>query len=216
MGVVDLKEPKAFEPHHVLGGQGPLEIRVVHVDQHGLVRLLLLGQDGIDIVLQDLGHRRTALWRNQFDQVDRIEMGLVGDLLGLDQEETSGLLEEATDFRQRLEPDFGLALLVRSRLDPFVCEPGDVLIEGGPPGVRDRHPAVTLRQDVVIRQRQEVIAVFFVPLHHQFGEIISVAPERVAVQIALPPARSGLFAGKRSLACDHEDQQERPENDSLR
>ncbi len=71
-------------------------------------------------------------------------------------------------------------------------EPPPPVVAPAPPPL----PPVALLHDVVIGQCQEMIAVGLVPVGDALGEIIPVAPERVRVQVALPPAdrfaRGGL------------------------
>jgi len=193
VGVVDLEESRPLNARHVLGGQGPLEVRMIDLDQHGLAGLLLLLEHRVDVVLQDLGHGRAALRGDQVQQVDGVQMGLVGDLLGLDHQEPPRLLEQAAKLGEGLEPDFGLPFLALAGLDPAIREPREVPLERGLLLVRHLHPSVADGEPVVVGQRQEVVAAILVPLCHHLGEIVAVAPEGVGVQIALPPSRLGLF-----------------------
>jgi hypothetical protein len=60
------------------------------------------------------------------------------------------------------------------------------------------HPAIAAAKDVVIRQREKVIAVAAIPIGNHLGKVIAVAPEGVGMDIALPPLGAGRFCG----GCD--------------
>ena len=56
--------------------------------------------------------------------------------------------------------------------------------------VRGVNPKRSIQDNVVIRERQELIALLLVPLDDHLRVIIAVAPKRMRVQIPLPPGRT--------------------------
>lgn len=57
--------------------------------------------------------------------------------------------------------------------------------------LRLRHPLLALQHPVVIGQGEKVVTVFLIPVGDGFWEIITVAPQRMGVEISLPPASLG-------------------------
>ena len=52
-------------------------------------------------------------------------------------------------------------------------------------------PAFAVGKNIVIGHGQEVVIVTLVPVGDHLGKVVAVAPQRVRVQVALPPARFG-------------------------
>ena len=57
---------------------------------------------------------------------------------------------------------------------------------------RGVNPLVTLQQDVVIGDCQEIVTVLLVPIDDHLREIVAVAPVGMGVQVALPVPRAVL------------------------
>ena len=105
---------------------------------------------------------------------------MVGDLLPLDQQETPRLLEQGPELVQGLEPHLEVTV-DHSCLQPGVPESLAVAIEAVFPSPLVRldhaHPFLPLAEDVVVRQRQELISVPVVPIDDHLGVVVAVAPE---------------------------------------
>ena len=198
--VVDLEEPLLRDHRQFLGGDRVAEVRMVEVDQDGTSQPPGLLLDGGQVVGHDLDDALAALGLDQLQDVagvhvDRLCLKPVGDLLALDQQEASGLLEQRTVLAQRLEPDLEVPLL-GTGLDPGVPEPlavaGEAVLLGPIVGLPQAHPPLPLAEDVVVGEGEELVAVAGVPVHDHLRVVIAVAPERVGVQVALEPPRLGV------------------------
>jgi hypothetical protein len=93
-----------------------------------------------------------------------------------------------------------------ARLYPIIAEPLDIFLQCFGTAFLDDQvvidPARALTQNVIIRQGEKVIAVSSIPVSDHFRKIIAVTPQRVSVNISLPPFefRSiGSLYGRRGL-----------------
>src|SRR5690606_33715977 len=117
-----------------------------------------------------------------------------GDLLAVDEEELAGLLEEWAELVEGLEADAGGGggLVVLIGLDPILAEAGEVagvVLDRRRPQSEVGPVILGIGEDVVIGEREEVVAIALVPVHDHFGVLGAVAPEGMRVEVALPPAQ---------------------------
>jgi hypothetical protein len=129
--------------------------------------------------------------------MDRVAFGTIGDLFGWDQDELAAAFEQITVFIEGFESDLvfvraGLA----SGFNPSFTKSLEVPLHALPVAtllnVFDIHPFGTLLQDVVVGDGQKVVAILTVPIGNDFGKIISIAPERVGMEISFPPSGLGI------------------------
>ena len=214
--VPDLEEALAHHGGEVLGGDSPFVVGMVHVNEGRSAGALTGFSDPVQRLLDDLRHGGAFQRRQGLMQVDGADVDLafvfggLGDLFGLDEQESSPLLHQRAEFIVRLEPDLLDAVgRVRPGLHPIRTVPAQVGTEGvpgantrppglplGPVGHRlQGNPALTPTQEIMIRQGQEVVSAFAVRLGDHFREVVAVRPERVRVQVAFPPAQ--WFRGRR-------------------
>jgi len=95
--------------------------------------------------------------------------------------------------------------VVITSLQPVGTETTAVLLEGLGEMVLLglRHPLLALQHPVVIGQGEKVVTVFLVPVGDGLGEIVAITPERMRVEVALPPAvLSGREFLKPTRTCD--------------
>ena len=216
VAIVDLEEFLTVHLHQLLGGYAPDEVRVVEMEEHRLAGFLALREYGIDGAPHDLdgvigGDRRDE--RNGIGQVHvhrTAHLGLGrglralptrGDLHAGNHEEPAGFLDQGAIFGERLEAhgffSVGLALF-----DPSGAEAGEVLFQHRPAAFLDDftfygrrrfqfQPARALGEYVVVGHCEEVIAGALVAVGDHLGIVVAVAPQRVRVEVALEPARSG-------------------------
>ena len=225
MAVVNLEEPVALHLHQVLGGERPAEVGVVDVRKHRLAAEPALRQHGVDIALHDFHDIRAVPRLDSVAKVGRVDVDLVllekvrrvganfvllelvSDLLAGNHQEPLAFLQIATELGQRVEPDLQDAVGGEASVEAVRAVTGEVFFEGCLAHlVGHRNPFDAFLEDVVVGQGQEMVAVGLVPFGDHFGEIVAVAPERVRVQVALPPARRLRARGGRP------EQKRRPAN----
>ena len=104
--VIDFEELLMVDLHELLGGDRPLEVRVIEVREHGHSGPHSLRMDGIKGVLERLDDLRAGrgieglVRQDQLLDIRRVHVDvLVRDLLARDQQEASGLFELTLDFR---------------------------------------------------------------------------------------------------------------------
>ena len=130
--------------------------------------------------------------------------GGLGDFFGLDEQEPLALLHQRAEFVVGLETHLTNPVCwVRPGLNPIRAVLPQVGTEGVPgsdtcvPGLPlgtvchrlQGHPSLAPTQEIMIRQGQEVVSALAVRLGDHFREVVAVRPERVRVQVALPPAQ---------------------------
>ena len=71
---------------------------------------------------------------------------------------------------------------------------------------REGHPALALAEHVVIGESEEVVARVPIPLDDHLGKPVAVGPQRVGVEVALPPARFGDRALFRRPRAGHQNE----------
>ena len=120
--------------------------------------------------------------------VDRFRFVFVGDLFVLNEQEAPRHLKEFAVLGQGFESHL-LPAVPFAQADPVCAEPLQVFVQGhGAAFVGCRiDPFAALGQNVVVGQREEMVAVLFVPIDDHFRIVIAIAPERMGVQIAFPP-----------------------------
>ena len=201
MAVIDLEELLVVDLHELLGGDRPLEVRVIEVREHGHSGPYPLRMDGIKGVLERLDDLRAGrgieglIRQDQLLDVRGVHVHvLIRDLLAGDEQEPARLLELGLHLRQGTQPDFLLFALAADD-HPFLAEPLEILIQGDGAGLGLMHlqPLIVIGDDVVVRQRQEIITVALIPIGDHLGEIIPVAPIGMRVQVTFIPPR--LFGG---------------------
>ena len=201
VAVIDLEELLVVDLHELLGGDRPLEVRVIEVGEHGHARPEPLRMHGVEGMLQRLddlraGHGIQGLIRqDELLDVRRVHVHvLVRDLLARDEQESSGLLELTLDFRQGTQADL-LLFALAPHDHPFFAEATQILVQGDGAGLGLMHlqPFVVIGDDVMVRQRQERIPLALIPIGDHLREVIPVAPISMGVQVALVPLR--LFGG---------------------
>ena len=200
VAVVHLKKPFAAQPDHVGRLDRPAEVGVVNVREHRLAGRLALRQHGVDVFLHRRRHPGPALRRDLFPDVgdvdvDRQALKLVGDFLALHQQETPRHGHLRAILGVSLEPDPRDAL-DDFVLDPVVAETFQIFVERTlAAGIfLAVNPALALGQHVVVGDAEKVVAVAAVPVGDHFGVVVAIAPERVGVEVALPPA--GVLGGE--------------------
>ena len=167
------------------------------------------------IILNGLDHTVAALGANQFANIRRVDMNRQGAeviryFFRLNHQELAWLLELATKFIERLQPHLDLPVFRHPSGDPIV--PESDLVSRKRPGCSafDRYlvgnPFLTLTQNVVIGERQEVITAALVPVANHFRKIIPIAPKRMRMHIAFVPLRAliltvGIAAQKHHAYC---------------
>jgi len=130
--------------------------------------------------------------------VDRVAFGTIGDLFGGDQDKVTVLFEQIAILIEGFD---SYLVLVRagftSGFDLGLSKAPEVSIHALAMAaflyVLDVHPFDALLQNVVIGDRQKVVTILHVPIGYHFGEIVSIAPERVGMEVSFPPA--GLRIG---------------------
>ena len=207
--IVDLEEALTLDLHEILSRDAPAEIGMVDVREHGLPRLTTLLQHGIDPALHHIQHIGSAPGRDLLAEIGGIDVNRkrqvpAGDLLGRNHQEPTGLFEPGAKLFQRLQPILVGSLSIPP-LQPVGTEAALVLREGfGKMVLRGLgDPLLTLEHPVVVRHRQEVVAVLLVPVGDGLRKIVAIAPQGVGVQIAFPPAGlSGREFLKPTRTCD--------------
>ena len=207
--VVDLKEPFAFDGGHICRRQCVSEVGMVEVGEHRAIETPRLFDDRIDVALNRLAYGVAALWLNQLLQVDRIDMNgvaveLIGDLLALDHDEFARPLKLRPQLRQRLEAHLFRPIISGVRLNPIRAESlfeiFDMLRAQRPPIISpNRVPLLALRQDVVIRQHEEVVVVVHVPIDDVLRGRVAIGPIGMGVGVSLEPLWLSRFV---VAACD--------------
>ena len=195
MSVEHLEEAGVAHLHQLLRRDGEAEVGMVDVREHRLAGALALLKHGRDVVGQDC-HNTVATERlDRLTEVVRVHVdrgGLpaVRDLLALQDEEAVGLLELAAILGQELEAHLGLVVLARARLDPILRPAGRVFREGLLRALVGSHvhPLVGGVERVVFGEREEMVAVGLVELGDHLREVVAIAPKRVGVEVAAPPA----------------------------
>ena len=109
MPVVNLKKLLPFHLCQIFRRNGPTEIGMVQVGEHGLPCLATLFQHGPHIVLHHFQHAVAGLGRNNISQVGGTQMDgkfaeTVGYFFAGNQQKTVGFFKQMTKFRQRLKP----------------------------------------------------------------------------------------------------------------
>ena len=86
-------------------------------------------------------------------------------------------------------------------VDPLLTKTLDVALQPPPRLIVDRlvrmYPLGPLAEDVVVRYRDEVVAVGLVPVEHHLGVVVTIRPQGVGMEVAFPPAR-GLGLGSQN------------------
>jgi hypothetical protein len=127
--------------------------------------------------------------------MNRLAGGSITDFFGRNHQEAAPLLHQAAKLCQWLEPN-GSLFTLSPPFHPGRPEAGEVfvdyLITTAFADSLLGHPPVADGEHVVIGKRQEVITTGAVPLGDHLGKIIPVTPERVRVEVAFPPPRSGI------------------------
>lgn len=162
-------------------------------DHHPAALLPLIGdlpqvhRDGLEYVLA--GNRLDGVAKVDAVHVNRPLGERRGDLFRGNEQELAGLFEQAAELGERLEPDLLFAGLVAG-FDPSLAEAARVFAEGPPPqrGRIRRHPLLAFGEQIVIRQREEIVAVLLVPVGDHFGEVVAIGPEGVRVEVPFPVA----------------------------
>ena len=211
MTVVHLEEAFALHLHQFLRRDSPAEVGMVEMREHRLPRTGALLQHGVDVALDDLQHVAAGLARDGFAQVRRIEVDRrrpmpVGDFHRRDQQEPVWLLQPGTECGERLEPDL-VGAIQSAVFDAIRAEAFEILVEHRPaPALGcEVQPAFAFKHRVMIGEREEVIALILVPRGHHLRVVIAIAPERVRVQVPLPPARRRCLRPiRRPTARSHE------------
>ena len=194
MAIVHFKEALVLQPHHVCGGNGKLKIGVIDVRKHGLPGEAPLGHYRIDVALHDLGHAVAKLRQNHPLDVGGVEVNgfafvLRRDLFALHDEELAGFLKHWGVFLQGLEAHPQGVIAFFFKIHPGWTVFFEVFVESPPAlgGFGQPFPALAFLQGVVVRKGHKIVAMFFVPGHDHFGKVVSIAPQRVGVQVALVP-----------------------------
>ena len=106
VAVIDLEELLVVDLHELLGGDGPLEVRVIEVREHGHAGPHSLRMDGIESVLQGLDDLRAGrgieglIREDQLLDVRRVHVDvLVRDLFAGNEQESARLFELGLDLR---------------------------------------------------------------------------------------------------------------------
>ena len=201
MAVIDFEELLMVDLHELLGGDGPLEVRVIEMGEHrhsGPDPLRMHGIKGMLKRFDDLragGGIEGLVRQDELLNVRRVDVHvLVRDLFARDEQETAGLFELGLDLRQGTQPYLLLVSLAADD-DPFLAETLEISVQGDGAGLgfADLQPLVVIGDDVVVRQRQEVIPMALIPVGDHLREIIPVAPIGMRVQVTFIPPR--LFGG---------------------
>jgi hypothetical protein len=152
----------------------------------------MLRNHSIHILLEDLANICAPARADEIPQIGRVKMdwhlgGLGRDFLAGDEQETPGLLEEIPKFIERAQAN-KLGVLQGAQLNP-TFEALTVSFERLRFGFRVGrcYPLIAGQQNIMIGNRQEIIAVGLVPFSDHLWIVISIAPKRVRVEITLPP-----------------------------
>ena len=201
MTVVDLEELLVVDLHELLRRDGPLEVRMIEVREHGHAGADALGMDGVKGMLERLDDLRAGggierlVRKDELLDVRRVDVHvLVRDLFAGDEQETAWLFELGLHLGQGAQTDFLLFALAADD-DPLLTETLEIPIQGDRPGLGlvDLQPLIMVGDDVMVRQRQEVIPMALIPVGHHLREVIPVAPIGMRMEVTLEPAR--LFGG---------------------
>jgi hypothetical protein len=199
MSVVDFEMSFEHGVGQVMRGDCVVIIRMIEMRENlasGPFRLIV---HRAEVVRDGFGDRRSAERRDRFFKVGGVDVnrhafGLVADFLGRNHEKLAALFDQRAELFQRLEPHFRIGSFAAA-LDPSVAEARDVFRNNVGAGFLRQLafllPANALAQHVMVGEREEVVVVCAVPIGDHVGEVVTVAPEGVRVQIAFPPARRG-------------------------
>ena len=230
--VPDLEKLFAHHGREILGGHSPFVVRMVHM--HHDLASGARGQflHGGQVRVHHVAHRGAVAGLDELHEIRRVHVdralvgGLVRDLFGLNEQKFPGRVEERPVFVEGLEPHFHAArFATRARFHPVRTESFQVVRVGIARHIRrtaprlalrfcgdrrERHPALPLTEDIVIRESEEVVARVPIPLDDHLGKPVAVRPQCVGVEIALPPARFGdcaRFGSPRTARKDQSEQQ---------
>ena len=102
---------------------------------------------------------------------------LVRDFFRLDEEEAVGCFEELPIFLKPLQPHGRFAFAL-DLLDPIRAESPEIFRQSSSYASVGRDDAkATLVQNIVIGDREKVVAVCFVPIDDHLGKVITIAPK---------------------------------------
>ena len=201
----------------------------------GFAVLLILVMAGIFVgttsqVTTYIDHSRNAVWVVQpgvsqmFRAVSWLPGGTERQLMALPEVASADPIlgqpsdfvhdgEQTAYFVEVLEPDLRHSIHLASfdsvrpkpRLIPFDPLNGASLLRR-----IGRDPAFATRENVVVGQTQEVIAVGFVPVGDHLGKVVAVTPKAVSMQVASIPSPVRFLSPRRgSQRGEQEDDQER-------
>jgi len=175
---------------------------MIDVGEHGDIEFFPLSQDGVDIALDDIEDVGAALCGDGVPEIGCVDVDgggevSVGNFGGGDEEEPTGLIQERFEFGKGFEADLR-GTLVDAFLDPRGAEAISVFGEGFASAyfVGGTDPTFSFEEHVVVGEREEMVAVVFVPGGDHLGVVIAIAPERVGVEVPFEPSLSRGDGGR--------------------
>ena len=116
---------------------------------------------------------------------------MIGDFLRLHQQELARSVKQRPKLVESPQTNLGQTI-ANSSLGPLLSETCLVPFQRVDSTTFGRHflrnSLLATTENVVVRERQEVVVILRVPVADHLGKIVSVAPQRMCVEIALEPA----------------------------